>query len=67
MGLRARAVVPGHTFDRDNTAKGNPRLCAMCRNLWDDGGSALFPYYRCGKCGLLVHAACRSFAQKAHG
>lgn len=40
-------------------------VCVLCRNLWDDGGSALFPFYRCSKCGLRVHAACRDFAHGA--
>jgi len=33
--------------------------CVMCFSLWDEGGSALFPFYRCRTCAVLVHAACR--------
>ena len=40
-------------------------VCAVCGGCWDEGGSALFPYYRCRKCALPVHAACRPFANAA--
>lgn len=39
--------------------------CAVCGGCWDEGGSAPFPYHRCRKCGLLVHAACRPLAHAA--
>ena len=44
---------------------GSGGVCAVCAGCWDEGGSALFPYYRCRKCALPVHAACRPLAHAA--
>ncbi|CAM9610591.1 unnamed protein product [Chrysoparadoxa australica] len=37
--------------------------CSACGDCWDEGGSAISPFYQCGSCGFTVHAACRRFSQ----
>lgn len=35
--------------------------CAACLGMWNQGGSALNRWYRCKRCGAIVHSACRQF------
>ncbi|CAN0461942.1 unnamed protein product, partial [Discosporangium mesarthrocarpum] len=42
---------------------GGGEQCAACLGLWDGGGATKSRFYRCTRCCMMVHGACRQFFQ----